>query len=97
MSVSTVSSQVSRLGVPFPMLFSAVFSPNMKLAENNAMCLKNEGSTHGGPYGAHSMGPPMRATPPAAVLKVVTYVINDSGAGSRGRSAPGISISGAVH
>ena len=49
MSSSTVSSRVSRLGVPIPEPFSGVFSPNMTLAENNGMCLHHEGSTRGGP------------------------------------------------
>ena len=35
------------------------------------------------------MGPSMGATPSAAVLKVVTGLSKDSGAGSRGRSGPG--------
>ena len=89
MSISTVSSRVSHLGVPIPEPFFGVFSPNMTLAENSGMCLNNEGSTHGGPYGADSMAPPMGATPSAAVLKVVTRLSKDSGVGSRGTSGPG--------
>ena len=50
MSISTVSSRVSRLDVPIPEPFSGVFSPNMTLTENSGMCLNNKGSTRGGPY-----------------------------------------------
>ena len=71
MSVSTVASRLSRLGVPIPEPFCGVFSPKMKLAEKSGMYLNNQGSTRGGPYGANSMGPSMGATPSAAVLKDV--------------------------
>ena len=49
MSISTVSSQVVRLGIPIPEPFSGVFSLSMTLAKNSGMCLNNEGSTRGGP------------------------------------------------
>ena len=89
MSILTVSSRVSRLGVPIPEHFSGDLSPNMTLATKSGMCLSNEGSTRGGAYGADSMGPSMGATPSAAVLKVVSRLTKDSGAGSRGRWGPG--------
>ena len=47
MSVSTVSSRVSRLGVTIPEPFSGVLSSNMTLAEHSGMGLNNEGSTRG--------------------------------------------------
>ena len=49
MSISTVSSRASRLGVPIPEPFSGVFFPSMTLVENSGMCLISEGSTCGGP------------------------------------------------
>ena len=88
MSISTVCSRASRLDVPIPEPFSGVFSPSMTLAENSGMCLNTEGSTRGSPEGVDRTGPSMGATPSDAVLKVVTRLSNDSGAGSRGRLGP---------
>ena len=89
MSITTVPSRESRLGVPIPRPFSGVFSFSMILAEKSGMCLNNEGSSCSGPYGADYMRPSMGATPSAAVLKFVSPLIKDSGAGSRGSSGPG--------
>ena len=89
MSISTVPSRTSRLSVPIHEHFSGVFSPNMTLAEKGGMCLNNEGSTRGGPYGTNSMRPSMGATPSPAVLNVVNRLTKDSGARSPGRSGPG--------
>ena len=88
MSISTVCSQVSLLGVPILEPFSGVFAPSMTLAENIGMCLNNGGSTRGGPGGADSKVPSMGATPFAALLKLVTRLSNGSGAGSPGRPGP---------
>ena len=57
------------------------------------MCLSNEGCTRGRLYGADSIGSSLGATPSAAVLKVVSRLTKDAGAGSRGRSEPGAGTS----
>ena len=78
-----------RLGCADLRAFSGVLSCKMTPAEKRGMCLNNEGSARGGPYGVDSMGPSMGTTPPAPLPKVISRLNKDSGAGSRGRSAPG--------